>query len=396
MTVYHGIPLLKAWMHNVLRCRREAQKINRTTGTALTDRQGRPRNDCMDHAAEAVALAYREHADARTLTAFIGRDKLEWFTGIGDRNAREYRAVLVRFGWLADTGERRGNGRKRSVVYRLEIPQCDCGRHDSWVMAGGSASERIQRAAAVVQGHAPGDGTRPAPDDDIVSVGNDYPRGNVDDDHRSVGNHHASVGSDHRNVGSDYAANSRVVQTSPTDESVQTNDVDRRARERDSAPAVRPGYVAPLAGPRTNDDHNDDPIGAAVIGWGAADATQHDDTTEAEPMEWCGECGALSDAPVCVDCDLPPEEYPAGMGLPAEHGGTPGGHDPALPAPAAALLAALRAYSPLPLTKARDTLERAGASLSNGLVPLMDHRLAHTRGTMVHLGPEVPDDEMAA
>lgn len=370
---YDGIPALKAWMHNIVVCRRKEPALYADGTPKIDSRTRAPKFDTMGHALAAVGWAYREVADARTMTAFLGRDKLEALTGIESRNARHYREVLERFGWLVDTGERRGQYRQ-TVVYRLAVPHCGCGRHDELVMAAVTAEERQRRAVAVVQGYERG----------VVAT----PEG----------------GSDQREGGSGYAAHSRVVQTSPTDESVQTNDANERARERD---AGRGACVAPLDGPRTTDRATADQREAD--GLTASAATQDDDESATSDREettrmTCNGCGALSDAPLCDVCD--PDGSPAAVaartGLRAENGGTPGGHDPGLPAPAAALLAALQDRGPLSTLDALRVIRSAGGRFAyEGTGPIIARDLAHrVRGDdgdeWLAFGPAlvIEDDEL--
>ncbi|OSY43558.1 MULTISPECIES: hypothetical protein [Pseudonocardia] len=92
------------------------------------------------------------------------------------------------------------------------------------------------------------------------------------------------------------------------------------ARERDSAPAVRPGYVAPLGPPRTEGDG--DPAGAAAAGLGASAATVDDAAS------------ATHDDGRAVTQPQPQDGSAARIGLRAEHDAfyAAGGHTTWVPA----------------------------------------------------------------
>lgn len=309
----------------------------------------------------AVAGALAARASNADGTAYLSSETMAAEIGKAENHTKDARSILVDAGFLIDTGRTRSGCK----VWHLAFPAVHL--DDAKAVA---AEKRLHRRRTDLAG-----------DPNLGSVHSGDP---------DLG---TEQGPESRNTGTRISEDGDPNLGSHTGDGTGKgtgDDVDRRARERDASGPLGAAYGdAPLAEPRTSDEDGD-PIGAAVIGFGAADDPQDYDTTEAEPMK-CPECDAMS-GEQCDVCywDGRTEAAPA-----EPHGEAHGASASAdLPAPAAALLAALEAHSPLQVSRVREMLEAQGATLARAMAPLEDVGLAYTavgpKGLAVHLGSRTP------
>ncbi|SDG48021.1 hypothetical protein SAMN05216377_11275 [Pseudonocardia oroxyli] len=72
-----------------------------------------------------IAWAIREHVNVKDGTVYIGSDRVAQFIGRSSDNVKKRRKALQDAGWFQDTGRKVGFAK----VWRLNIPECDCGAH---------------------------------------------------------------------------------------------------------------------------------------------------------------------------------------------------------------------------------------------------------------------------
>lgn len=75
--------------------------------------------------AKVLGAAIREYVHVKSGTVYVGIQTLEAALGWYRRDIESRRNELRNAGWLVDTGDRQG----RAIVFRLDIPACDCARH---------------------------------------------------------------------------------------------------------------------------------------------------------------------------------------------------------------------------------------------------------------------------
>lgn len=74
---------------------------------------------------KVLGAAIREYVHVKSGTVYVGIQTLEAALGWHRRDIETRRNELRKAGWLVDTGDRQG----RAIVFRLDIPACDCARH---------------------------------------------------------------------------------------------------------------------------------------------------------------------------------------------------------------------------------------------------------------------------